>query len=315
MNVGSRAGFLTTTAALALAARRPAGAQTALPPLRVGATTADGNAQAYYALDEGMFSRAGLTVDVQTFNSGSQTASALIGGSLDVGTTTAIPIANAVIRGVPFGIICSGGIATVKSPLLLLVVRKSGPIHAAKDFAGKTVGVVTVKTMMQLGLDVYLAKYGVSNSNVKVVELSFGEMGAAIDRGIVDAAVMGEPFLSAALRSNDVRVLVDPLAIIGTRLANTVWFTTQDFGKKYPEAMKRFASVMYESARWANRHHGESAKILAKYSKLNLDDITTMIRADFAESTRLNEIQSVLDAAAKYNYISRPIAASELMLR
>ena len=40
-----------------------------------------------------------------------------------------------------------------------------------------------------------------------------------------------------------------------------------------------------------------------------------MIRADFAEQTRVSENQPLLDACAKYNYIPRPIAASELLLR
>lgn len=105
------------------------------------------------------------------------------------------------------------------------------------------------------------------------------------------------------------------MALIAPRLVNAVWFTTQTFAQRNPEAVKRYAAVMYESARWANRHHPESAKILAKYSKLNVEDIASMIRADFAEQTRTNEIQAVLDACYKHNYISRPIQAAELMLR
>lgn len=183
MKVRSRSEVLAGTAALMLAVRRPAWSQSPLATLRVGTSPADGYAQAWYAQDQGLFAKAGVTVDVQTFNSGSAAASALLGGSLDIGVTTPIPIANAVIRGVPFGIIAAGAVTTLKAPQLLIVVRKSGPIRAARDLIGKTVGVVTIKTLMELGLDVYLAKNNVDIPQVRVVELVFPEMGPAIDRG------------------------------------------------------------------------------------------------------------------------------------
>ena len=140
-------------------------------------------------------------------------------------------------------------------------------------------------------------------------------MGAAIDRGTLDAAVIGEPQLSAALKANDVRILTDPMPLIAPRFVLGAWFTTQQFAQRYPEAIKRYVSVMYETARWANTHHPESGKILVKYTKMNVEDISSMIRADFAEQTRASEIQPLLDACAKYNYIPRPIAASEMILR
>jgi NitT/TauT family transport system substrate-binding protein len=311
----SRAGVLAGTAALTLAAKAPAKAQSPLPAIRIGTSPADGYAQPWYAQEQGYFAKAGLSVDIQSFNSGSAAASGLLGGSLDIAVTTPIPIANAVIRGVAFGIIASAAVTTVKAPQLLIVVRKSGPIRSAKDLVGKTVGVVTLKTMLELGLDIYLAQSSIDASQVRVVEMTFPAMGPAIDRGTLDAAVMGEPFLSAALKTNDVRILVDPFARVAPRLVTGVWFTTRQYAERNPDVIKRFAAVMYETAHWANTHHPESARILAKYAKLNPEDIGSMIRADFAEQTRLGEIQAVLDACAQYNYISRPLLASELMLR
>jgi NitT/TauT family transport system substrate-binding protein len=315
MSLRSRSTFIAGSASLALAAMRAARAQSPLPTLRIGVSPADGYAQAWYAQDEGFFAKAGVPVDLLPFNSGSAAAAAVAGGSLDIAITTPIPLANAVIRGVPFVIIASAAVNTPKAPQLLIITRKSGTVRAAKDLIGKTVGVNTLKTLLELGLDVYLTKNNVEIPQVRVVEVLFSEMGAAIDRGTIDAAVIGEPQLSAALKANDVRVLVDPMALIAPRFVSAVWFTTQQFAQRNPDAIKRFVSVMYDTARWANRHHLESGRILVKYTKMNVEDVSTMIRADFAEQTRVSEIQPLLDACAKYNYIPRPIAASELLLR
>ena len=89
MTVHSRAGFIAATATLTLGALRPVRAQS-LPVLRVGAAPADAFAQAWFAQDLGFFTKAGLTVDLQNFNSGTAAASAVVGGSLDIAITTPI---------------------------------------------------------------------------------------------------------------------------------------------------------------------------------------------------------------------------------
>src|ERR1019366_1252051 len=126
---------------------------------------------------------------------------------------------------------------------------------------GKTVGVNVLKTLLELGLDVWLTKNNVDVPSVRVVEVLFSEMGPALDRGTIDAAVIGEPALSAALKSNDVRVLTDPMILIAPRFLSAAWFSTTQFAQRNPELVARFANVIYETARWANRHHAESAPI------------------------------------------------------
>lgn len=110
-------------------------------------------------------------------------------------------------------------------------------------------------------------------------------------------------------------MLVDPWAIIGPRFVSAAWFTTQQFAERNPEAIKRYANVMYDTARWANRNHAATAPIVAKYTKMAPEDVGNMIRADFAEQTRLGEIQPLLDACAKFGYIPRPMLASEVVLK
>jgi len=314
LDTNTRARFLAGSAALTLAATRPVLAQS-LPTLRIGCLTSDGFAQAWYAQDAGFFRRAGLPVELLTFNSGSATVGAVIGGSLDISCTSPITLAIAVTRGLPLVIIASATVTTLKHPQLMILTRKSGSIRSAKDMIGKTAGVQAVRTILDLAIDVWLTKGGVEPSQVRKVEIPFAEVGTAIDRGTIDAGVIGEPQLSAALKNNDVRVLAEPMSLIAPRFVVGGWFTTQQFAQRNPEAIKRYVDVMYQTARWANTHHPETAKILIKYTKMDVEDVSTMRRADFAEQTRASEIQPLLDACLKYNYIPRPIAASDLLLR
>ena len=92
-----------------------------------------------------------------------------------------------------------------------------------------------------------------------------------------------------------------------------LWFTTPAFKRANADALKRFAGVIYQTARWANAHPRESAPIVAKYTKLALDDVTAMRRADFAEALRPAELQPPLDAALKFGFLPRAIRAEELL--
>ena len=78
--------------------------------------------------------------------------------------------------------------------------------------------------------------------------------------------------------------------------------------------VKRFAAVMYDTARWANRNHKASAPILVKYTKMDPGDVDKIIRVDFAEQTRASEYQPLLDACTKFGYLPKSVAASDLLL-
>ena len=71
--------------------------------------------------------------------------------------------------------------------------------------------------------------------------------------------------------------------------------------------------MLAETARWANAHHAESAKILERYTKLASPP--GMRRVPFAETAEPEQIQPVIDAAAKYGVLKAPFPASELLFR
>jgi NitT/TauT family transport system substrate-binding protein len=312
MLASSRSRFLAAGAAFTLATRVPAGAQP-FPTLRVGGLQAqESSMELWMGLDLGFFSKAGLNVEPMSFNSGNAAAAAMLGGSLDIALTTTLTLASAAIRGVPFQIIAAGPVNTRKAPTLLAVVKKDSPIREARDLVGKTAGMNTLRTISELAMDVWLAKHNVDIPSVKAVEIPFAQILPALARGTIDCGLPGEPQLSAALRANEIKIIGDPTSEIAPRVLSGLWFTTHDFARKNPEAVKRFAAAIYQTGRWANRHHAESAPIVAKYTKLPIEDVNVMMRADFAEDLRFSELQPTLDAALKFGFIPRPLKAQDL---
>ena len=115
----------------------PALAQTTPPVLRVGATANDTYAQAYYADELGLFSKAGLNVSISTFVNGAAVSEAIVGGALDVGVSNPVQIANAVVHGIPFVYFAGGGLYSTNAPTTQLAVSASSAIKSATPSSTK----------------------------------------------------------------------------------------------------------------------------------------------------------------------------------
>ena len=312
-----RRSWIGTVAAVpfALAPYGKAFAQPAGPVVRVGDAIGDPYAEGYYAAEGGFFQKGGLNVDFQSFSNGAPIGQGVVTGNLDIGIMTPLAVASAVTHGVPLVMIAPGGVNSAKAPAGYLLVTKSSPLNTAKDFEGKTIGVATLRTLHELMLRAWFDKNGVEQSKVSLIELTFGEMGAAVERGTVSGAVEVEPLTSGLVNAGSVRVVAGPATAIAEEILGAAWFCTRDYAQKNPQVVRRFAGVMAEVARWANTHRRESGDIQARVGKLNPEAVRGMARVTYAETMQVAQIQPVLDAATKFGILPRQVAASELILR
>lgn len=281
--------------------------------LRIAMTPNENYASGYFAQDMGFFTRAGLNVAVTTMGNGAAIAAGIVGGSIDLGTATPIAVATGYLHGVPLVIVAAGALSSASVRALMVCVSKASGIKTAKELEGKTVAVNALKSGSELGLDAWLDKNGADIAKVKVIETSFPDMGPALERGTIAAAVISEPALTAALKADNIEMIGNPDQAIAPVWINSCWFSTRDFVQTNPEAIRRFTRAIYDTQRWANSHQYDSAAILAKYSKMDVDTIRSMPRAPWADQLRLSDIQPALDTAAKYGMLARPVTAADLV--
>jgi NitT/TauT family transport system substrate-binding protein len=310
----SRARLLAALGAALAAAGVPAlvRAQTGIP-IRVGTVAADSYAEPYYAADIGAFTKAGLNADTTTFNNGAVLAAACAGGTIDVGCGDIVSITNAVGHGVPFVVIAGGGLSTTTALTTVLCVAKNSPLRSPKELEGAAIGVVSLVSLSSAAVKAWLDENGVDVTKVKIVEIPFPQMGGALERGAIAAALITEPALSAA--GPDVRAFAKPYDAVAKQFISGYWFTTRDWLAANPEAAKQFVGAIYETARWANGHQGESLRILVKYTKLDSERARSMNRSIYATSLDPRLMQPVLNVAAKYKAIERPFTAAELIAK
>lgn len=313
MKAVTRSLFLGTVPLLGAAAALPVAAQA--PPagsVRVGATANDTYAEAYYAADMGFFTRGGLNVDITTFTNGAAVSAAVASGALDVGISNPVQLGNAISHGIPFVFIAGAGAYNTSLPTTVLCVAKDSPIRAAKDFVGQTIAVSALKDLTDLARQEYLEKNGVDPASVKTIELPFAEMGPALARGAVAAAVISEPSLSASLVAGQTRVFTKVFDAIAPHFLISVWFTTKDWYAKNTALAKRYAAVIYQTANWANANRDQSGAILEKYSKISADAAHQMARSSYATSLDAQLIDPVLALAYKAKLTDRLLTAASV---
>lgn len=279
--------------------------------LRVGVLDAEVAAEAFYASYNGFFTQAGLNVQFQTFNNGSLIATAVAGGSLDVGLADLVSVTSAHARGLPFVYIAPGLLATTKDPTMGVIVPAASPIRTAAEIDGKAMAVSGVRNIAQVAAEAWMDHNGGDAKTVKFVEIPFPTLLPALAQGRVQVAFASEPWLTLALDAGYRVIYLDerPLA---PEFMQSGWLTTREWVRTHHEAAARFVAVMRETARWANAHPIQAGQILAKYTGIRLSVAQRMHKGTFSVGFRPELVQPVVDAAVEYGILDQPFPAREL---
>jgi len=311
VEVISRSAALTLVAAGMLAVTRAASAQTAVPTVRIGALAIDAAGEAYYGTDSGIFLSNGINPQVTTLPSGSAIVAGVLSGDLDVGFSNPLQIASAIARGIPLLMLAPAALYSKTDASANIFVAKDSPFKAPKDLVGATLGVGALGDFNQLSLLAWLDSNGVPRDSVHFVELTFAQLGAALQRGTVQAASIPEPFKTDAIRAGQVRAFGDTYLAIQPEITPIVWFTSKSWLQKNPETAKNLVAGIYATARWANAHEAESGEMLARAAKMDPAVVAGMKRMYFATSNDRKYVARTLDLAARFGMLTRPVTFEE----
>jgi len=282
-----------------------------LPTIHIGTTPIDAGAEPYYAQAMGFFKAAGINVDIQAMANGSVLSAGVASGALDIGQSNVVSISSAHERGIPFVLVAPASLYTSKQPQSALMVASTSTVHTAKDLNGKTIAVNGLQTISQLGPQAWIDQNGGTLSSVKFIEMPFPAMEDALTSGRVDAALISEPVLSDARARGNLRLLNNVYDSIGSDFLIGAWFTTTTWAKAHPDLVRKYVAVMQQTARWANTHHAESAKILQTATQTPVTPTT--MRVIFGEKLEAAPIQRLIDACAKYGVLKARFPATDII--
>jgi NitT/TauT family transport system substrate-binding protein len=305
----SRSAALVLGAAAAVAPRRVW--SQAASTVRVGASAAATQAEAYYGEQLGVFKAAGITTTQTIVTRSSDTLTAIIRGDLDVGSTTPQAIANAIIHGIPIHVIATGGVyAGDPLPVQLVVSRKAPIRNDAKAYVDAVVGVQTLNDSQTVGFKAWLQKYHQPTNRAKFVEITFPTIPAALDRGEIQCGCMVEPFITA--NRELIRDVPHAYDALGRHWALGAWYARKDWIDKNPALVKSFVAALYATAKRVNAIPSSVDELLSAYSKVPLSSVRATPKPIWAEGPERSQLEPQIVAAAEFNAISRNVPYREM---
>ncbi len=234
----------------------------------------------------------GVKVTWTEFNSGPVQLEALNVGSIDFGDVGEAPPIFAQAAGAP--LVYAG--ATVPRPALeAVIVPKDSSIRSVADLKGKRVA-YNKGSNVQYFLVKLLEKNGLKYGDVQSIFLAPADARAAFERGAIDAWIIWDPFLAAAQKQLDARLLVDATGVVNNR---AYYFTSRDFATRNADVLRIAIEEVNTIDTWASKNKDAAAAELS--AVLGLDNSLTELylnRARFGTAPVTREILAEQQAIA-----------------
>ncbi|WP_091997246.1 sulfonate ABC transporter substrate-binding protein [Paraburkholderia lycopersici] len=262
--MNARRNFIRITAgAVALAALPALGAL----PARAADTSRTlrvGNQKGYLSLLKGRgtlekrLAPLGVSVTWTEFDAGPVQLEALNVGAIDFGDVGEAPPIFAQAAGAPLAYVA----ATVPRPQSeAVLVPRASAIRGVPDLKGKTIA-LNRGSNVHYFLVKLLQAHNVQYTDVNVAFLSPAEARAAFERGAVDAWAIWDPFLAAAQKTLNARILADARGVVGNR---AYYFSSLDYARQNPDVIKILIDELGQIDQWGQ---GNRAALAARLAQL-----------------------------------------------
>jgi len=270
------------------------------PPIRVAVQPIENAMEVFYAKETGRFAAAGLDIDIQIIPVVGSILAAVASNSVDIGYSSVDALAEIHQRNIPLAVIAGASeyLSPASQRISALALPANSPVRLARDLNGKIVATGGLRSIGEIVIRTWIDQNGGDSSTIKFVEIPFPAIAAALDAGRVDAAWLPEPFLTSARGST--RVLSYAFDTVSKHFLLSAFCTSVQWAKDHPDLVSRFASVIRETAVWANKNPGLTAPMVVRTLKLDPTVVGAMARSRYAEQLTPSLMQPLIDISAKF---------------
>ncbi|CCB67175.1 NMT1/THI5 like domain protein [Hyphomicrobium sp. MC1] len=224
--------------------------------LRLGMTTWVGYGPLFLARDLGYFKEEGVDVDLKIIEEASLYMAATARGDLDGAASTVDELIKYRSKDLCFKYVLAldeshGGDG----------VLTQDDVKSLKDLKGKEVG-LNEGSISEFWFNILLKKEGMTESDVKITNLTADDAAAAFIAGRIPAAVTWEPHLSFVREQKKGKVLIDSSTTPGS-IVDVVALRC-DVIEKNPKEVEGFVRAYYKAIEYLKQHPTEAYAIMAK---------------------------------------------------
>jgi NitT/TauT family transport system substrate-binding protein len=186
-------------------------------------------------------------------------------------------------------------------------------MQTAADVVGKKIAVTAKGTLADLMVKSAVATQNVDHTKIQWVEMPFPDMPTALSRGQVDAAMMVEPFVTAAEQSVGAMPLLDLASGPLSDLPFTGYAATAKFVNEHPKTVAAFQRGLGRAAD-DSLDRTKIEPLLPEFAKINHDVAALTRLPGFRTPLDSKPIQRVSKLMADFGVLSKEIDVSPLLL-
>jgi len=314
-----RAAFLAATVALIAAgctapAGSPAGdAGPEQPEITVGTLPIVDVAPIHLAIGEGLFADEGLTVAVEVTQGGAAAIPALVSGDLDIayGAWPSFLIANE--QGIELRAVADGTAA--RPGFTELLAMPGSPLEGNPGgLAGARIAVNTLGNLGELAVRSALVEAGLASDAAELVEIPFPDMGAALERGDVDAIWASEPVATLARETLGAVLVVD--SYVGPMEGFPVagYQASAGFVDANPRTVAAFQRALAAAVERIDADEALVRELAPDFTNLEPSLAGEIALPDFRARLEIADLERVHDYLLEFGLLEAPLEVESLVV-
>jgi NitT/TauT family transport system substrate-binding protein len=302
---------VATLAALLLA--NGAQAQT---KIQIGCTATSDCASAMVGVDEGIFKRLGLEVEMTLIGINSNIPAAILSNSIQIGGPTSTVFLQAVDGGLDMVAVGGASIMNKSSNDTIAAFTRTGvEAKEAKEFVGKKVGAPGLGAFLHVLFRKWLTEKGVDPKGVNFVEVTFPTQNDVLKSGSVDAVLTAEPFVTRMTQAGTGQVGARYAAELQRTEPIIIYAASREWAEKNPDAIRKFRDGIAEAAKIVNGDRDKASASISKFTKQPLE-MVKLNPPNYSEPVLKSEqLAWWIDVMKQQNMLQSKVDLNKLMLK
>jgi NitT/TauT family transport system substrate-binding protein len=284
--------------------------------IQVGCTATSDCASAMLAIDEGIFKKHGLEVEMTPIGINSNIPAAILSNSIQIGGPTSTVFLQAVDGGLDLVAIAG---ATIMNPVsngnITALVRNGITIKEPRDFVGKKVGAPGLNAFLHVLFVKWLAEKGVDPKAVNFVEVTFPTMADIIKSGGVDVVLTAEPFVTRMTNAAIGTVGVRYAAELARTEPIIFYAAARDWAEKNPDTVKKFRGAIAEAAAIVNSDRDKASASISKFTKQPLELVKANPPNQSEPALKAEQLAWWIDVMSSQKMLQTKLDLNKLILK
>lgn len=255
-------------------------------------------------IEEGIFEKHGLTLNIIPAAGGAQAVPSLLSGDIDFAIGSPVSAIKASLAGEPVRIIgdyADGNPIGEVDPNSVVAGANTGITRWA-DLSGKKVGTNSPGAHGNLAILEAVRLDGGDPTTVEfvIVQDGFPAMPALVESGELDAAWVPDPFRGMIVGAGGVELGYPWQAGGLDEISGLSNLTIQKVIDENPQMVEQWLAAIEEVAEFANANKDKVYEAIAENLNIPIEGAKATVLATFNAHTRLDRLQALIDAGIRY---------------